>query len=302
MTRRLSAAARTSILDRFRSITVWQQGGQRAPNKPLLLLYTLARLSRGESCEVDYHEIDKRLRSLLLEFGPVRKSVHPEYPFWRLQNDGLWIVSDAEHLEPRKGKDDPKKSELMRLNPIGRFTPDVEAAFKADRTLLAEVVGQILETSFPENLHDDILSEVGMQLQEVVTRRLVRDPAFREKVMRAYERRCAVCGFDVRLGSQSLALEAAHIKWHQAGGPDIETNGLALCSLHHKLLDRGAFTLSPERTVLVSQDVNGSAGLDEILLRHHGAALRAPQSDGYLADPQFIAWHGREVFRKPPRI
>jgi putative restriction endonuclease len=26
----------------------------------------------------------------------------------------------------------------------------------------------------------------------------------------------------------NVALEAAHIKWHQAGGPDEESNGLAL--------------------------------------------------------------------------
>ena len=31
--------------------------------------------------------IDGELRELLIEFGPGRKSYHPEYPFWRLQND-----------------------------------------------------------------------------------------------------------------------------------------------------------------------------------------------------------------------
>ena len=48
-------------------------------------------------------------------------------------------------------------------------------------------------------------------------------------MLTAYEWRCAVCGLDVRLGSVSVALDAAHIRWHQAGGPDREGNGLALC-------------------------------------------------------------------------
>jgi putative restriction endonuclease len=39
-------------------------------------------------------------------------------------------------------------------------------------------------------------------------------------VLTAYEFRCAVCGFDVRLGAASIALDAAHIRWRQAGGPD----------------------------------------------------------------------------------
>jgi len=74
------------------------------------------------------------------------------------------------------------------------------------------------------------------------TTRKKRDPAFRQKVLKAYEWRCAVCGFDVKLGTVAIALDAAHIRWHQAGGPDVENNGLALCVLHHKTFDLGAFT------------------------------------------------------------
>jgi putative restriction endonuclease len=46
-----------------------------------------------------------------------------------------------------------------------------------------------------------------------------------------------------------LGLEAAHIKWFQAGGPDIEANGLAMCSLHHKLFDLGVFTIAVKEFV-----------------------------------------------------
>ncbi len=49
--------------------------------------------------------------------------------------------------------------------------------------------------------------------------------------LQAYQ--SVVCGFNVRIADSLVALEAAHIKWHQAGGPDMEYNGIALCSLHH---------------------------------------------------------------------
>jgi putative restriction endonuclease len=49
----------------------------------------------------------------------------------------------------------------------------------------------------------------------------------------AYEQRCAVCGLDVWIGLVSIAIEAAHVRWHQAGGPDEGPNGLALCCPHH---------------------------------------------------------------------
>ncbi len=104
-----------------------------------------------------------------------------------------------------------------------------------------------------------------------------RDPKFRANILRAYEYRCAVCGFDVRLGHQPFALEAAHIKWRQAGGPDLEVNGLAHCSLHHKLFDRGAFTLTNDLAVLVSGDAHGTSGFQEWLNRFHGEKLNFPQ-------------------------
>ncbi|HMF08568.1 MAG TPA: hypothetical protein VKJ00_05490, partial [Thermoanaerobaculia bacterium] len=95
------------------------------------------------------------------------------------------------------------------------------------------VASRILERHFPESLHPDILNAVGLSLEESVTRRK-RDPAFRQRVPRAYDYRCAVCGFDVRLGSVSIALDAAHIRWHQAGGPETESNGLASCVLRKR--------------------------------------------------------------------
>ncbi len=86
-------------------------------------------------------------------------------------------------------------------------------------------------------------------------------------MLRVYGYRCAVCGFDFRLDNVPLALDAAHIRWHQANGPSIISNGIALCALHHKLFDRGAFSLSDNLRIDVSARVNGSAGLVEYLTR-----------------------------------
>jgi putative restriction endonuclease len=120
-------------------------------------------------------------------------------------------------------------------------------------------------------------------------------------VLIAYEYRCAVCGFDVRLGPVPIALDAAHIKWHQAGGPDLETNGLALCALHHKTFDLGAFTLSPGGVLLVSDQAHGTAGFQEAPLRHHGRHVRAPQRPEFRPEAAFLGWHGREVFKGAAR-
>jgi putative restriction endonuclease len=295
--------SREQVLRAISNITVWKKGGQRAVHKPLLLLLALARIARGGTNEFPFLEVEPKLEQLLREFGPPRASHHPEYPFYRLQRDGLWTLKDAEDLPRRQSNTDIPKTVLRDHNTVGQLTPEIHEALARDRSLLVEAASLILDSHWEGSYHDDILSAIGLDLTptETIMRR-PRDPAFRERVLRAYERRCAVCGFDVHLGANAIALDAAHIMWHQAGGPDQESNGLALCALHHRLFDRGAFTLSLERQVIVSQDVSGSVGVEESLLRYHGRGIRAPQAAEFLADREFIWWHDREVFRGPGRV
>ena len=131
--------------------------------------------------------------------------------------------------------------ELSDNETTGGFTEGVYALLRNNRELLNDLARFILDRYFPDTLHQDILAQVGLELDSDA--RLIRSPDFRDRVLRAYEYRCAVCGFNVRLGDTLVAVEAAHIKWHCYGGPDHEENGIALCSLHHKQFDRGAFTL-----------------------------------------------------------
>ena len=98
-----------------------------------------------------------------------------------------------------------------------------------------------------------------------------------------------------------MAVEAAHIKWHQAGGPEHEQNGIALCSLHHKLFDRGVFTLDKEMVFQVAENAHGTHGMEEWLLRYHGQEVRNPVQPVYYPESEFINWHVKEVFKGPAR-
>ena len=91
------------------------------------------------------------------------------------------------------------------------------------------------------------------------------------------------------------------MKWHAMGGPSEVDNGICLCSLHHKALDRGALGLSPELEILISEHLYGQSWADDWFLRFHRRPLRRPQSPDQLPTPAFIAWHAREVFREPAR-
>ena len=287
---------RESIVQKFETLNLWQKDGVRAPHKPLLVLYAIGEMLRGKSRLLPYSEIDQNFGNLLSEFGPRRSRQGTQYPFWRLQSDGIWEVSDADKIRLTSSRD-ALKGDLVDFDVHGGFTAEVANYIQTDSELASEIIQKMLDGHFPPTWHEDILQRVGIELTSKGTIRQKRDPNFRPNILKAYEYKCAVCGFDVKLGHSSVALEAAHIKWRQAGGPDLEVNGLALCSLHHKLFDRGAFTLSNHLEILVSDDAYGSVGFHEWLMRFHGEKLNFPQRQTYYPSENYTRWHVREVFQ-----
>lgn len=63
---------------------------------------------------------------------------------------------------------------------------------------------------------------------------------------------------------------------------------MALCALHHKLFDRGAFTLSNNLELLVSDKANGTQGFHESLMQHHGKIINHPQRNVYMPQLDFL--------------
>ncbi|OAH55785.1 restriction endonuclease [Domibacillus aminovorans] len=280
------------LLQKINNMSIWKKRDQRAPHKPLLILYALGRLQQDQVKYIPYVDVREKLEELLIAFGPIRKSYHPEQPFVRLKNDGIW------ELDMPVDQNFTNKK-LMANNVSGGFTEEVFDLLLKNDHLIQEVANIVLNTHFPESIHEDILQAAGLDFSFIKTKS--RDPKFREKILRAYSYSCAVCGFNVRLGHTLVAVEAAHIKWHQAGGPDHEENGIALCSLHHKLFDRGVFTLSDSGLFIVSEDAHGTHGLNEWLMQFHGKAVREPIHAIYEPNKCYLDWHVREVFRGPAR-
>lgn len=233
------------------------------------------------------------LSKLLVDFGPVRKSYHPEEPFVRLYKDGIWNLS----IEREKIQISDKW--LLSHDITGGFSDEVYNLLTKNKNLVREIAEIILNKHFPESIHEDILTAVGLNIEYGSNR--VRDPKFRDKILRAYEYSCAVCGFNVRLGNNLVGVEAAHIKWHQAGGPDREENGVALCTMHHKLFDRGVFTIADSKKIIVSEEAHGTSGFEEWLIRYHEKPVRAPINPEYNPNHSYIDWHVKEVFKGPGR-
>lgn len=309
----------SQVLEAFDSIRRGQRAGIYSPHKPLLILLALARVQRGAPRLVAFADVEQLLTQLLSEFGPSSAAKSRHYPFWHLATDGhgsLWDLNGPRQILERSAGATPNLGELRQPDIKAGFPAEIDEALRHIPGLLEAVASRMLNTYFPETLHADIVAALGLNLDGIselrdsaaaaddyiAAARRKRDPGFRDRVLRAYEFRCCVCGFDLRIGHTPAGLEAAHIKWHHVGGPDIEPNGLSLCALHHKLFDLGVFTVEPsERRVVFSQLAIGGGRGTSGELQFHGRTIHAPQHAGLLPAAEFLAWNVQNVFKTPPR-
>ena len=323
------------LLSAFGKLNIWSANGQRAPNKPLLALWAIGRCLRGEPRLATYREVDMHLGELLRDFGPYRRVIHTDFPFWRLRNDHVWELEGAAQVRINKSGD-AYRSDLLEHDVRGGFPEKIYDTLAGGPDLAVRIARSLVEAHFQPTLYGEILRAVDIDPGFVQARRRRRASWFSERVLQAYEYQCAVCSFAVTLNKKSIALDAAHIKWHQFRGPADVRNGIALCALHHRLFDAGAFTLFPHGTsrpmptysrpsrevstmelvaedgpitasepsppiVVVATAVSGR-GLDEALGRFHGQPVHIPADVNAWPDPRHLKWHTHGVFKSPDII
>ncbi len=285
---------------------IGHRGKERAPHKPLLLLLALRHLRQGHARMRPYREIAFELGVLLTRFGPPRRKHHPEYPFQRLPGDGLWEIQGLQsHHWDRSGQLRPHL--LQHSEVKGGLPSAVHHLLMGNSVLLKQTVEYLLQSHFPDSFHQDLLEAVALQdvlypaeWDEVEIARLIRprDPRFRANVIRAYEYRCAICEYDIRLDNHLMGLEAAHIRWHSSGGPDEVPNGLALCVIHHRAFDRGGIGLSDNLDLLVSSELHGqNEAWDFWFQKYEGQTIRMPRLTQHGPLPEYLNWHRQQVFR-----
>lgn len=165
-------------MQRFRELNVWRRGDERAPHKPLKVLYALGRLQAGADRLIPFDELEGPLESLLEEFGPPRKSQHPELPFYHLQTDGVWEVDERVPLTRRRGSQNLLRTDLREWHIGGGFTEPIFEELRRRPEAARELAREILAAHFPESLHASILNAVGLELNST-TRSIRRDSEFR---------------------------------------------------------------------------------------------------------------------------
>ena len=289
------------VVNALTALRQYQGDGKRAPHKPLLVLLALGQLNATGSSVLEWSAVEERLGALLAEFGTstTTGSSSAAYPFTRLRSDGVWQLS----RDVPNDNVGPLNSEPIE----GHFSPEIEAELRGSPATLNAVARALVESQFPLTIAPDVLSAVGLDPDVVfstaptatVLAARKRDVNWRRQIVAAWDRSCAFCGFDGALGGAPVGIEAAHIRWFNFEGPDDLDNGLALCSLHHKLLDRGAIGLRDPETVIVSSAFSAVGAAGRAVYELHGRGLR-PRPGTVLPAPEYVMWHHAEVFKGDP--
>lgn len=133
------------------------------------------------------------------------------------------------------------------------------------------------------------ITEPQRQYALRLARQRLHQPAFRTRVLLAYETKCAICS--LRHGA---LLDAAHIVPDgEPGGAPITSNGLALCKIHHVAYDRNMLGISPDYKVAINREL-----LEEVdgpMLRHgiqemNGRVIEVPKRTADRPDRDRLAW------------
>ncbi len=94
-------------------------------------------------------------------------------------------------------------------------------------------------------------SPIERRYAERMMKQRLHQPAFRARVISAYETRCAIC--QLRHGR---LLDAAHITPdNDENSSTSVTNGLSLCKIHHASYDINIIGISPDYRVHVREDI-----------------------------------------------
>jgi putative restriction endonuclease len=291
--------------------------GQRAPYKPLTLLSAIGRMwSNFESPRlIAFTQARDAITPLFEEFGRGSdRLVNPINPLWRLQTDGNGDLWECAVSRPPVLRADgiPSADELKQLGARFGLTAEAHQLLLEDIPLRLQA-GQLLASQVcPPELWPDLFeatgipfdgttSPVSIQLTHDRTRqmaiRVSRSARFRTDVLKAYGHRCAICGVSPKVADKRFAIEAAHVQWVTEDGPDEVQNGIALCVMHHRGLDRGAFTFTPTGCVEISRRLERmDDGTADQFWKFDGSEVLPPYLPSEAILPVYIEWHRREVF------
>ena len=252
---------------------------------------------------IPFRDIDVHLSALIRKITVMRPQQKDALtPFWQLQNEpSIWELSN--YIELRRNNQNsndtrPLYTDALNSDMKGGFTLPIYSRLINDKVFLLNIVFAVLCKYFPRYQHIELLVAIGIPDGNTAIdlpdcERIIDD------VLEAYRNRCAVCEFSNSTYFSEISIEVTHIKWESAGGPNTSDNRMVFCSLHRNLFDFGAFTLSGDHSIEVSDRFKPptDAGVNHQLSDYSDKLALIPSIPEMQPGLPYLAWHRRNVFK-----
>jgi putative restriction endonuclease len=148
-------------------------------------------------------------------------------------------------------------------------------------------VGAASELTAGTALHQ-VREPIDRRYTTVEANHRIHQAEFRELVLGAYNRRCAISNLPV-----PQLLQAAHIipDRDRRGRPEV-TNGLCLSTLHHNAYDRNLLGIDPDGQIHIAESVvaqHDGPTLEAAIKEDHGRRIHLPRHAGDRPDQELLA-------------
>ena len=263
----------------------------------------LARYWHGDNRMIPFRDIDVHLSALIRKITVMRPQQKDALtPFWQMQNElGIWELSN--YIELRRNSQNsndtrPLYTDALKSDMKGGFTQPIYSRLINDKVFLLNIVFAVLCKYFPKYQHIELLEAIGIPDGTAVVDLPNRESII-DDVLEAYRYCCAVCEFSNSTYYTEISLEVAHIKWESAGGPDTSDNRMVFCSLHRNLFDFGAFTLSGNHLIEVSDKFKPptEVGNSRLMSDYSDKPALIPCIPEMQPGLPYLAWHRSNVFK-----
>lgn len=145
------------------------------------------------------------------------------------------------------------------------------------------------EFEVSEMRQEPFIFELERPTVEVVLNKKVRSAMFRTRIIKAYDKQCAITGMRFINGGGRAEVDAAHIRAVKDKGTDSIRNGIALSKTVHWMFDRGLLAISDDYDIMVSRKVNNRDEVDRII--NLDRKIKLPTSEKDWPHTENLSWH-----------
>jgi putative restriction endonuclease len=232
------------LLARATSLRQHDLAGRASRHQPLTLLWAIGQLVAGAPRLHRWSSVQREVGALLAEFGGEVVSATPEFPFWHLQQTGLWDVPGPDADDPSAGFIDEAftllKDVRLRTRTINALRSRYLADVQDQDTLLTQL--GLAGYATASGLEQPDGQSGGPARRRSSTGSVIeRNSRLGEFVKALHDHRCQLCETQL-LTATGFYSEAAHIRGLGTphDGPDELGNMLCLCANCHIQFDRFA--------------------------------------------------------------